>query len=226
MGSAVVGAFAVQAVAQTNEIRVPVPQSPLRIPRSEDPPKSERRLELGVSNWAPVNWKEPAYLTDASEFRAFGTPQMNANLWATGWNALGISFMPVWGMSYTQLQRVGTLSLTGQSKAVSQNANLFALRAGVNAISQRPVWARLSPFVGLALMPSYAVASKTALAEGISRTIWSGEAAAGAALEIPWVARQLEVNNFSLSLGAQYISAFADQGIAGIGASLSGSVSL
>jgi hypothetical protein len=209
--------FAASSTYSSGEYTSPVPQSSIPI---EDLRKADTTPNLGweflASSWSPTNLKTESYLTNTSKATA-NIPQLSLNLdQALTW--LGDSPFKLaskFGFSYLGMQRSADFFETDANVGASQDINLYTLRVGLQVTRPTNFLAgHLTPFLGVAYVPTWVVASSSVFNNGTNDLDSAFEFTGGASCGVPPVSRFLNVEQFSLELGIQ--------GTIGVGSSLSG----
>jgi len=140
------------------------------------------------------------------------------NRWVNdGMTAYGLNAVAKFGLSFSQLQRSGTLPMGGGTRA-TQIVNLFSVRAGTEVKAQKVFWGWLSPFVNLSLLPSWAVFASSELSDGSSTGLLAVEEVAGFTVQSPVLGKALGFNNIGLEIGVQALQGLTGpSGLNGVG---------
>jgi hypothetical protein len=123
-------------------------------------------IELGASLWGPRSDRAPSRYAGTSAFEAGSLPELRATFisrpFASG-RAGSLSFGA--GAGFSRLERSGeSASIPGRTTSGEQSLHLFPLRA---LLEWKPSFGRaLGSRVGVALVPTVAVATRSALEEG------------------------------------------------------------
>ena len=136
------GAYSVEAV----------PANYISAPRATD-------LAFSYSNWRPSRFERPSSVSSASDFSNLNVAQMSFDRF---------SELEIWrgnvveydlGLSYAQLQRSGSLVVSGLSSSVTQNMNVSTARVGLEL--RRP--GLFQPALLVALEPTWIASSQSAI---------------------------------------------------------------
>ena len=205
---------------------VPVPHSELAIKPLAPVPRNPLIFELTASGWSPRQMNEESYLADASDLRNNGLPKFNLNLWAQGFETSALMISPIWGFSFSQLERSGTVSFAMQDKSAQQAINFFSVRLGIAVETKKQFWFGLKPYLALALLPTLETAPVTPLSNGISRTFMAAEVGAGLAMEVQFIESALGLRSFAFEVGVDATHGALGRSFSGVGVSAGSKVTL
>lgn len=164
---------ATSSSGESREIVLPVPVSELKLDDTEGrrsvTGQVVTELEFGVSSWVPEEFSRPTFSGESRVFERGSYPHVSANRLAP-FVARGGPHSWYWrlGGSLLNLRRTVSLRQTVGSRDVSQSLTLASVRLGVEYAPQRFSSSLLRPFIGVALVPTMALAARSQLEERVS----------------------------------------------------------
>jgi hypothetical protein len=121
-------------------------------------------VELTVSSWAPRNLTLPSFVEETSNFGASTMPAVSMNFFWFPERSVAVN--PEIGVSFLQMTRTGTLRYSGINENVNQSLFLVPLRIGARLSPRLLRWSRMTPYAGAALLPTFAILSRSPLDNG------------------------------------------------------------
>jgi hypothetical protein len=177
------GAYSVEAV----------PPSYLSSPRTTD-------LSLSYSNWLPNRFERPSSVSSSSDFSSLNVAQISFDRFSEVGMWRGNVVEYDLGLSYAQLQRSGSLVVSGVSSSVSENMNVSTARVGLEL--RRP--GLFQPALLLALEPTWLASAESAIEpRGLSAVGLLGLASAQIAWSPQWM-RASENSGAGFGLAVDY----------------------
>ncbi len=149
---------------------LPLSQSEIQIIKVVPIERNPRSFELSASSWAPKNFALSSYLSDTSDFNRAGLPLVSAN-YISKYADLGSQgeLSTKVGISYLSLDRTAGYGISASSPQIAhESLNLFSLRLGAEYIAHHALPFHLEPAIGLYILPTWMVASRTELDNGVS----------------------------------------------------------
>jgi hypothetical protein len=205
------------------EIYLPVPQPEIDLKTDQVDINAKKNIgfEVNVSSWVPSSFQTSADINGASNFQATGVPQISINLWNgdSTWTFNWLNVTPKFGLSYDQLQRSASFSSANSNLTVTQNANLYSARAGVELTSSRgDFFGHLRPFLDLSLLPTWALATNSEVDEdGFSRGYLNFEEVAGLSWGFPRLANMLGAEGLAFEVGLEGTQGVSGSPLSGFG---------
>lgn len=188
---------------------------------------SGSRVEIGLSSWAPSALSAETRLSDATDFRGAGVPQVTLQF-ATApllrWRALSLS--GVAGVSFSLLKRTGTYPGVASSPAygVSENLFLFPVRLGLE--SRVAFYGPWSAYVSASLLPTIGFTTRTVMDDGQTILGLPVGASAGIAHDFGWLGGRFSGIQLKAGVDATYGRWSRRTDLTGLGAQAGVSVPL
>lgn len=191
-------------VGEAKDIYAPVPQSEILFPKNE--PKLDftihHFLELQVSSWFPDQLSQPSYLANTSAFSS-ASPQFSLLLGSLRHQETWYKLSGLFGFSYEQLQRTGTLGYDINSFRITQYLNLYQAQLGLEFMLTPPSSQNLHPLGRLSLTPTWSQSPSSEFNDGVNTMDWLARASIGISWNLPTVASWLHLEAAALELGAE-----------------------
>ena len=146
---------------------MPVSQSAIQIEAQTLPSRKRKSLEVGFSTWSP-KFALSSYLSNTGEFGRANLPLLNINLISHSIEpgAHG-QLSPTIGFAFINLDRKASFdSASTVPQIAHESLNLFSLRLGAEYMFS--VGSQFKPLLGLYLLPTWMVAARTELDNGLS----------------------------------------------------------
>jgi len=219
--------FPSKALAENPSFEVTVPQNQIDLQTLNEgmPTQKTFHLELSASSWSPDHFTDSSYLSNVSDFKSAGTPQVSLLMWGSGWDFSKVNIAPKFGFAYSQFQRTGDLGVANGSIELSQKLNLYSLFLGAEMASQKLWWSHLRAYLDLGLMPIWAQAAASNFSNGTSENDWAFRESAGLA----WSFAKNDENvgaNWALEAGVETTQGLQGASLSGVGYLLGLRVSL
>lgn len=201
----IMGSSVLAAAKNPSDIVVPIPQSEIVYPESlstPPPPVSNYFFQLQVSSWAPNQLIQPSYLPNTTDFKSI-SPQFSLLMGSPLSEGESVRWTTLFGVSYVEMQRSGTLGYDANAFTVSQNLNLYQFQLGAEATFKKIFKDQLHPLIGLTLNPTWSQAPASEFNDGISQVDWLVRMTAGLSWSFPKFAASIGLVDTSLLLGAE-----------------------
>ncbi len=182
---------------------LPIEQSEIKIIEVVPIEKKSHEYEFTASSWAPKNFSLSSYLANTADFGREGLPLVSINYITKAFD-LGNSgdVSSKFGFSYMGLDRSARF---GGADTNPQNAhetlNLFALRVGAEYVNHTILPWHLEPALGLYVLPTWIVAARTELDNGVSAYGFPIEASADLLYRSPNLSKLIGISDLILGLG-------------------------
>lgn len=195
----------------STEFSVAIPSSEIELKQPEEDTTGEgSSIEVALSSWSPSNFTRKTYLGQTGSFHAGTIPYVSLNVrYPFAHYSNGANLAVKAGFSGTNLEREGSVGLTGGTVNSTQTLNLFMARAGVEYQALR--FSFLQPYVGLALLPSVALSAKSTFEDRVSAFGVPLEGTLGLIARPQLFKDLLGLTHGALGIGAHYIFGSIDE---------------
>ncbi len=217
-----ISTFPSQALAENIQtIQVPKGQLNLTSNNLNSVQQPLFQLEFHSSNWAPQAFREISNLKETTEYTGGRTPSVTINMRTQGWDLEHVKLAPKFGVSYRQIQRTARMPILDpslkQTVEVSEDANLFTGRMGLEVSPQLFLYGQLQPSAGISFAPTWVQIASSEMTEGVGRMAMTWEQN----VVITWwstrLAKWTHVQDFGFEMGFENTSRLSEIAPAGSG---------
>lgn len=203
----------------SDSFTIDVPRSELALPPLErkEEAAAEKSWSMGASSWMPSEFKRSTYTSTTSSFQRGSLPYLFAEVGAPLWRVAGV-VNARFGLGYGTLERSGPAALGGLNASPKEELRLLQLRLGME-YENASLGDVLFPYAGLALLPTFGMASKSQFEDRVSVFGLASEASAGLRLRPRFLREFWSFRNGTLGLGGHYVFGTMDgSSLRGLGA--------
>ncbi len=204
---------------ESTAFSVEVPRSELALPplERENEAAADKSWSMGLSTWAPDNFTRGTYSGSTSSLRRGSLPYFFGEVGAPLWRPGGV-VSARFGLGYSVLERSGPAATGGLNAAPLEELRLIQLRLG-GEYETSGLGSVLYPYAGLAVLPTFGMASKSQFEDRVSVFGLPMEASAGIRLRPGFLRDFWSFRNGTLGLGGHYVFGTMDgSSLRGLGA--------
>jgi hypothetical protein len=164
-----------------SDVELSVPQNQMDLaPLDQSLGKSKNfHLDVSLSTWAPTKYSDSSYLSNATDYKTAGFPQVALALAGGGWDFRQVNLAMKAGFAYSKYTRRGDLGVAGSAVPLAQDMNLYSLFFGAELTTERVWWKHLQAYFDAGVMPTWSQASSTDFSDGNSDSYWAAKESAG-----------------------------------------------
>lgn len=170
--TATFGLMAPAHASNGDSVRIDLAQERIVEPMKTFPAEDIKPLsvEAGFSSWVPGNFTLPSNVNATSSFGRGDLPSIYLNT-TSPLQGLFPGLRSRLGLNFVQLNRTGTVDPEGNGSSQTQTIDLFSARIGLEYTPSRYQSTTMTPYASVALLPSFAAASRSSFDTG---TIYFG----------------------------------------------------
>lgn len=122
----------------------------------------EKNWEFSISSWSPRHLSLDSFISEASSFSRGTFPTLSVNRTFSPIrldSSATLEMIPTVGFSFLEMSRIGRLRYSSFEETIEQSLILIPLRMGMK-------FSIFGPSIGLSLLPTIALSTKSALSDG------------------------------------------------------------